>query len=262
MTSKLKIEPVSQRTAGLTGTVYGRSGTGKTAFAATWPKPILLMDIQEGGTDTISDQDQIDVVEVNDWETVESVYWGLKNGDLKYKTIVFDQVSSLQELGRIQTKKDEKKDPDSLMTKKEWGLLSGLMKQTIFDFRELSKQGINVLFIAHERLTESEEGFEDQIDPSIGPRLMPSVAVALNGAVDLIGNTFIRETFHGPEKRRIVEYCLRVGPHAYYTTKIRRPPHYPIPDHLVDPTYDKVVELIRGSAKPPIKTQRRRKVNG
>ena len=53
---------------------YGRNGTGKTEFAATWPKPILYIDTDQGITTVlasprIKDKDQISVVPIADYPT-------------------------------------------------------------------------------------------------------------------------------------------------------------------------------------------------
>jgi len=47
------------------------------------------------------------------------------------------------------------------------------------------------------------------------------------------------------------EYCLRIGPHAYYNTKIRQPKGSFTPDILKDPSYDKLVSLMKGDFKKP-----------
>jgi hypothetical protein len=45
--------------------LYGRSGTGKTTLSASWPKPILYLNIKDNGTDSISDVEDIDVVHID-----------------------------------------------------------------------------------------------------------------------------------------------------------------------------------------------------
>ena len=45
-----------------------------------------------------------------------------------------------------------------------------------------------------------------------------------------------------------VEYCLRTAPSPTYTTKFRVPKENcdGIPDVIVDPDYDKIMELLKG----------------
>jgi glycosyltransferase involved in cell wall biosynthesis len=100
-------------------------------------------------------------------------------------------------------------------------------------------------------INKGEEGTEDDgIDPQVGARLMPSVAGMLNGAVKVIGQTYVQEIFL-EDKTRKVEYRMRIGPHAYYTTKMRNPLGTTIPDHVVDATYQKIASLMsQGEVKP------------
>lgn len=254
MTIKIEPTPVASKKSSLIAEVYGRAGTGKTAFAATFPKPLLLIDVDEGGTDTIAKIPDIDVVEVLDWETFLAVYWYAQNHSDEYATIVIDQSSKLQDL--VIKYLVPNSDSSKPLTRQIWGQASGLLKEWLFAFRELCKtHQKHLIYLAHQR-TNTVEDIEDQIDPSIGPNLMPSISSALNGAVDFIGNTFIREDYLGKEKKRIVEYCMRVGPHAYYTTKIRRPVDArPLPEYLVNPTYHAVMSLIHGPTSKRKRTQ-------
>jgi len=243
-----RIQPIHERPIFLAFMVYGRSGTGKTAFAATFPKPLLLIDIREKGTDTVAQVQGIDVVQVEAWEEFEQLYWFLSSGKSKYKSVVIDQVSQLQDLAMEKIRRDDGKDDGDLITKRDWGVISGKMKTWLFNYRDLVDKGLHVCMVAHERANASDDAIEDQIDPSIGPRMMPSVASAINGAVSIIGNTFIRERFIGTERARVVEYCMRIGPHAYYTTKVRTPVGNETPDVIVNATFEKMLKITKGES--------------
>lgn len=242
-----RITPVKAMPRILSMLVYGRSGTGKTTFAASFPTPALLIDVREKGTDSISNVDGIDVVQVESWSELEELYWFLKEGK-KYKSVIIDQISSMQDLAMNHAMAEEGKD---VMSQRLWGVVSGLMKTWLLNFRDLVDSNINVLFIAHDRVNKGEEGTEDDgIDPQVGARLMPSVAGMLNGAVKVIGQTYVQEIFL-EDKTRKVEYRMRIGPHAYYTTKMRNPLGTTIPDHVVDATYQKIASLMsQGEVKP------------
>ena len=247
-----KITPISESVGSLSLLIYGKSGTGKTAFSATLPKPILLLDIREKGTDTIASVEGIDRLAIDSWGEFEEAHIYLKSGEHKYKSVVLDQVSTLQDLAMEKVRADENMKSADLISKRNWGQISGMMKTWLFAYRDLTEDDLHVCFIAHDRSQGGEETLDDQIDPTIGPRLMPSVASGLNGAVDMIGNTFIRERFEKDDdkkKIRLVEYAMRIGPHAYYTSKIRRPVAAGAPpDVLVDPTFDKIAAIIRGES--------------
>src|SRR5262252_697284 len=67
--------------------LYGRSGTGKTTLAATFPKPILLLDVSDRGTDSIADVAKVDRTEVTDWDMFEHDYhWLREEEGAGYKT--------------------------------------------------------------------------------------------------------------------------------------------------------------------------------
>lgn len=260
-----KIQPVTELQTNLVMLVYGRSGTGKTAFGATFPKPILFIDTNERGTETIKQEEDVDVIRIEEWAELDELYWALLNGEteVEYTSIVIDQITNLQDLGMAEVRRKSRKGRDELFTQKNWGQLSGMLKQSVSDWRELADQ-YNILFIAHERVFEGGDDEDEAIEPSIGARVMPSVGSFVDGAVDAIGSTYISERWEEPEKKgdemeRHVDYCMRLGPHAFYSTKIRRPVSAgPIPDHIVDASYDKIQRLISG--EPP-KRKRRRKAN-
>ena len=229
--------------------VYGRSGTGKTTFAGSFPTPALLIDIQEKGTDSIANLDGIDVISIDKWSELEEVFWYLKK-EKKYKSVILDQVSSMQDIAMQHAMAEEGKE---VMSQRLWGVVSGLMKTWLLNYRDLVDEGINVLFIAHDRASKGESGEDDDtIDPQVGARLMPSVAGTLNGAVKVIGNTFVREVFL-EDRSRQAEYCMRLGPHAYYTTKMRNPLGTSIPESISNPTYNRIMELMLEGEKKPIR---------
>lgn len=232
--------------------LYGRASTGKTTLASTFPKPMYLLDIKENGYRAIKRKKGLETIKIKTLDELYTIYWHLKDNDDGIKTVVIDTVSALQDLAlqdlREKDKSKAKIDPDKMgqygtMTKRDWGEISSTLKRVIMDFRDLD---MNVVFIAHERVFNVEEEDEtDRIEPSVGPRLMPSVASTLTAAVDIIGNTYIREkvTEGKPSK---MQYCLRVGPHSYYITKIRTPRGTEGKDTLVDASYEDLIDLLQG----------------
>lgn len=246
--------------------VYGQSGRGKTYFASTFPKPVLVIDVNERGTNTIKGIPGVDVRRITNWDEFEAGYWYLEGGT-KYKSVIIDQITNLQDLGINEIRRRAKKGPTELISKKNWGELGGLMKQWIDNYRLLKDQ-YNILFIAHERIFSGgdEEEEEGVIDPDVGARVTPSTKSFLDGAMDAIGSCFIKESVikkKGGKKERRVDYCMRVGPHAYYITKIRRPPSAgPLPAFIVNPTYQKIRDLEAGkpiAAKKKVTKKVRRK---
>lgn len=257
-TSKaLKVRSPKQTVRHRSHVFYGRSGTGKTTLASTFPKPILLIDINDQGTDSISDVEGLDVLDVRDWDGFEEAFWWLTANPEKYKTIVIDTTSQLQgicieQVLRKKKLKGNKRAGDwGTMTMREWGEVSALMKTWISNIGSLPMERV---FIAQDRtFNTSEEGAETMLDPEVGPRLSPSIAAHLNAIANVIGCTFIRQKTRtmkqkGKKSKEVPEtqYCLRVGPNPTYVTKIRKPRSIKPPSLIVNPTYDKILAIIKG----------------
>lgn len=250
--------------------LYGRSGTGKTTLAATWPKPILYVNVKDNGTDSIRDEDGVDVVHVEKSDDVlDLILWihaQKKKGKLRYRTIVFDTLTQLQtiimnEVAAEKARKGKKipkgKKPGDwgVLTKQDWGEIAGQMKSVIMDVRNLPMESV---FIAQERVfnVEEDDGTgNDLLAPEVGAKLSPSVMADLNASVSVIGNTFIRarrkkkqvdgKTVYEVKK----QYCLRVGPNEIYITKIRKPRGIEAPDFIVDPNYKTIMAIVEGKVK-------------
>lgn len=257
-----RIKPVGDIEKNMAMLVHGRSGSGKTEFASTWETPIIFLDINEGGLDTVGDKDDIDVLEIATWEDFEDAYWYLAGGT-HYNTIVVDQITNLQDLAINEVLRKKGKTDEDLITIGMWGDIGGLLRKYIRQYKQLISE-YNICWLAHER-TFGGEGDDDddddeQIAPNIGARVIPSVGAALDGAMDAIGSTFIREEWidvkvegkkkkKKTEEKRIVQYCMRLGPHAFYTTKLRRPKDAgPIPEYIVNATYQKIRDLNKGKS--------------
>ena len=235
---------------------YGRSGTGKTTLACSFPGPVLLIDANDRGDDSVSDVKELKIFDAVEWEDIEDAYWFLKKNPDRYKTVVLDTVTMIQALA-MEFTMEKKKTKKALgtwgsMTKQEWGQVAELMKTQIINFRNLPME---VVFIAQDRTFnfDDEEGATDEaIMPEVGPRLMPSVASVLNAAVHVIGNTFVRVRYvkkevNGKKKDvQRIEYCLRIGPNPVYITKVRKPKSIEAPAFIVDPTYEDIIDTIEG----------------
>jgi hypothetical protein len=257
-----RIKPVAEVSSVHSYAFYGRAGSGKTTLAGTFPKPLLLLDIRDKGTDSIADVKGVEVLEISDLEDIEDIYYDvLKGGDHKYKTVVFDTVTEMQKLVMrhvVMSKNKNKKVDESRigdwgsMAKRDWGDVAAIMNKWIADFRDLD---IEVVFLAQERVKNvegDEEDNDNQLTPEVGAMVMPSIASTLNAAVNVIGNTFIRmkrtTVVKGTKKTHKEEpvYCLRVGPNPIYTTKLRKPRSAEAPPYIEDASYKDIRDLVKG----------------
>lgn len=249
-------KPVEKLAEGLSMLFYGRSGTGKTALAGTADTPHLLLDLGERGTDTVANVKGLNVIRVRDWDHFEEIYWELKEEDHGYKTVTIDALPGVQQIAINQARTMSKKGERDGTSQRDMGEATKLMATWLYNYRDLKELGIDVVMIAHDRLRESDADVDDAIAPEMGPNLMPGITKTLLGAVDVVGVTFIRVHTEkkklGVDSKRTVEYCLRVGPHEVYHTKIRVPRGFEIPEYMVDPTIGKLRDLTKGIS--PAKT--------
>lgn len=255
-----QIKPVADVIRTSSYAFYGRAGSGKTTLAGSFPKPLLLLDIRDKGTDSIADVKGVSVLEIESLDDIEDIYYYLRDNPSKYKTLVFDTVTEMQKIvmRSVVMSKSKKKNVDESrigdwgsMAKKDWGDVAGIMNKWISDFRDLDME---VVFLAQERVknVDDEEGEDNQLTPEVGAAVMPSIAITLNAAVNVIGNTFIRmkrtSVVKGNKKTHKEEpvYCLRVGPNPIYTTKLRKPRSAEAPPYIEDATYQDIKDLVKG----------------
>lgn len=258
----MPVRPVSSIKRNISAVIYGRSGTGKTTLAATAPKKQLYLDVRDEGTDSIADVKDIDVVEIDEFASFEETYWWLRKNPDRYKSIVIDTVSQLQtivaqEVAASKNKEVGRDGPKwGELTQRDWGTISSIMKEWLGNYRDLTRLGMDVIFIAQDRTfnfsEDYDEGEEGLLVPEVGPALSPSIARSLNASVSVIGHTFVRERkivkeVKGKKKSRtVVEYCLGLSPNPVYIRKVRKPRDVEVPDAIVDPHWDDIVDIIRG----------------
>lgn len=255
-----RIAPVSDDDSGLRFALYGRTKTGKTRLACTFPKPVLIMGFEKG-TKSVANIKGVDFVRI--WEPEEVpiiVEHKLLTGD--YATVVVDQASEMQNLilARILgIDKMPEQGSWGMASREEYGQCALQTKELLRSILTVAENSpVNAIIVAHERNFNEESG-GDLLLPSVGAALSPSVTNWLNGACDYICQTFIKEktttrttmikgksvTMSTPAKG--ADYCLRIGPHPVYMTGFRQPPgSKELAEYIVDPTYDKINKLIQG----------------
>jgi hypothetical protein len=264
-----RIRPIGfEEDEGIKVLVWGESGSGKTTFWSTFPRPILCIVVSGGNKsgearsiDTAENRKVISAVSLDHTdEAIDLTTYAAQTG--LFKTVVIDHVTGFQDkvLSQITGKPIPEQKTWGTASQQQYGQATSQCKDL---FRGILNLPINVVFVGQERVNKGVANDEDSesIKPTVGVNLMPQLAGWVNCAVDYIVQTFKRNK---TEKRMIgvgktqveqivtlrqIEYCLRTGPDSTYTTKFRVPKGHYLPDTVPDPSYDKLVSIIDGTYK-------------
>ena len=255
-----RISPIGFDSDGIKINLYGRSGTGKTTLWATFPKPILCLVCSGGGelrsVDTPANRKTIKQVVLQNSLEIEEITDHVE-GSSKYATVILDHASGLQDMV-LKELLNLNEIPEQL----SWGLATQqqygqLALQVKTHLRRLLNLSCNVVIVAQEREFNVDTTSE-LLMPYVASALSPSITGWLNPACDYICQTFIRETITEKEikiggkttKQKVktggVEYCLRTAPDPIFTTKFRVPKGTKLPSYIVDPSFTKIENLIKG----------------
>lgn len=234
--------------------VYGGSGTGKTNFGVSAPKPIILLSEQQAVPHIRAaalrlgrPNPPVLVMEsLDDYRCALTALRGDKAKpfvvrDLDGKevmtlaewpeTAVLDSVTDACELvsQEIRTQSPPKTGKDGLPVDSEryWNVLADRAQKLIRAFRDLP---MNVLFLCllDERITEDEDGKKSKwVGPQLAMRKMPGV---IQAAVNVVGVTYRRRAKVADKQgNRPNEYGIAtIGP-DYFQLK----PFPPLRDHEV-----------------------------
>lgn len=161
------IVPMEDHDESINMLIYGNSGVGKTVFAGTEDKCLILA--AEKGTISAKRQgSKADLWPINTWADVQAAYmWLNKNPDHGYSWIALDSISDLQYRLKQAVLEEAKEarpahNPDSLELQ-DWNPYYDRYKKTIRMFCGLP---VNTLFTALTFMKEDEEG-ENIVLPDI-----------------------------------------------------------------------------------------------
>lgn len=126
--------------------VYGMGGVGKTTFAATFPKPLLL-DFENGAKYFGERGIDVDVAVLKDWFT-QADFEDLKKAVAAYETIIVDPVGEAMEklINSPQVSGAKFRQASGDLTMAGWGEVKRRMRNFIKWLRDTGK---NVVIVAH-----------------------------------------------------------------------------------------------------------------
>lgn len=234
--SAVDIQDLGQRNLWV---IYGKSNSGKTYVASTFPKPLLYVQIGDDGSNTIANVDGIKAISINAVADLKTLAKELQK-DKAYKTVVVDTFSLLVNEWTEQNVISKNKR----MTQQLWGDLKTETEDIIKAMHKVAKNHIVVL-TCHES-TDAFEGMEDEIAPDIRPSVSKGARTYLEGMANYgIHTTKVtKEVQKGDSVQEVVKYAADLGPNPYYWTKLQIDPSIKVPKRVINPTYDKIMKII------------------
>lgn len=224
--------------------LYGKSNSGKTWIASTFPKPLLYLQIGDDGLNTIANVEGIRVITIDNVSDLKDVAEELMD-DTKYKTVVCDTFSLV-----VNEWTSEKViGKGKRMTQQLWGDLKTDQEELIKLMHKLARKRIVVL-TCHES-TDAIEGMEDEITPDVRPSVSKGARTYLEGMANYGIHTtkIVKEVTKGNVTKEMVKYAADIGPNPYYWTKLQVDPSIKIPKRIINPSYEKFMEIISPSAE-------------
>lgn len=155
--------------------IYGASGTGKTSFGGTCPKPIFAS--AEGGLLSIADKNP-DYVDIKTERDLTDLLAFLRAGDHPYETVVIDSISEISQVIIDGLRKAGKQ-----LTLQDYGTLSDRMRNLLRDFRNLP---MHVVVLALEKIEKDEDRVVSRL-----PELAGKTASSVGQFMDVVGYSMV-----------------------------------------------------------------------
>lgn len=243
--------------------IFGASFTGKTTLSASFPKPMLSLYCSgnlknPGELKSLNDEqlEGITPLKIENYDQLMAVIASLVEDAQGFKTVCVDHLSSISdmivaEILGIDKAKPQKEWGD--MSQQQWGKLTSMMKIILRDLIDLP---MNTILISQERTFEPPEDSEIGVS-KFGPAVTPGVANWLMSTLDYSAQTFTRpetitKTVTVRKKKKQVErktgeqeFCAFLGLSDERMTKWRKPLGVKIDPVMVNPTYDKLLEVVK-----------------
>lgn len=223
--------------------LWGKSGSGKTHFISTLPKPLLYIQIGDDGSNTIADVDGIRAIRAGSIERLKKIGEELKN-DEEYASVAVDTFSMITNvwIDANATQKNRK------MTQQMWGDLKIQTEELIKIFHEVAANHI-VALSCHEA-ADVIEGMDDEVIPDFAPSTTKGARIYIQGMANYgIHFTKLSKTITDKEtgeEKEVVKYAAHLGANPYYWTKFQISDSIKVPPTMINPSYDKIIKIIKG----------------
>lgn len=184
--------------------VYGASGSGKTHFGGTAPKPIFASS--ENGLLSIKDK-RPDFVDIRSLQDLTDLYMYLKNQKHDYETVVIDSITEINEIIKAEIEKRTGRP----IQKADWAEVGKRIRRILRNFRDLP---MHVLFLAQETIEKDDDTIR-KIYPSLNGKAAQEIAYYM----DVVGYAEVESI--GTGKGSTQTHRITTESHPKYTTKDR-----------------------------------------
>ncbi len=233
--------PISEVEQGKLVVLYGRSGSGKTWFGASFPKPMLYLKIGDDGVNTIK---KVDDIYVKELKKVGELKVALKEclTDKKFASVFIDTFSLLVN----EWKNENVLEKNKRMTQQAWGDLATDTEECIRLAHKVSLKKW-VILSCHE-VVDTIDGMEDELLPDVRASVSKGVRTYLEGMANYGVHTVkIQKEVDNPktgETEMKVRFAADVGPNPYYWTKLQVDPTVKVPKRIINPTFNKLMKVV------------------
>lgn len=220
--------------------IYGKSGSGKTKFASTFPKPMLYIRIGDDGSNTIKGVAGIKAVVADKIGDLITIAEELEK-DKIYKSVLVDTFSLIVNEWRNENIVKKKKK----MTQQAWGDLLTETEDIINRYHKISTKKW-VILTGHE-VMDSIEGMEDELLPDVRIAVSKGARTYLEGMANYGIHTLkLQREVEDKEGniKTVVKYAANIGPDPYYWTKLQIDSSIKVPSIIINPTFSKLMKIV------------------
>lgn len=231
----LQVTSVVEKLTYINMIIYGDPGAGKTVLAGSADavpemRPVIFIDV-EGGTFSLRERyPDVNVVRVQNWKDMQSVYDALLQTDHGYKTVVLDSLTEIQKFSMYNIMKrvvaeNSDRDPD-IPSMREWGKNIEQLRLLVRAFRDLP---MHTIFTALAKTDKDSKTGASRTKPYMSGKLADEVAAF----VDIVGYQYIKVVDSNLKR------FLLTSSHETFVAKDRSDN---LPQTIEEPTMGKIFE--------------------